>query len=57
MTLEIFLIVVPATTAIALHHRQQTGLQQIVQAAPAVLLQAAVALEAAVHHLEDFNLL
>ena len=53
----IFLIIVPvpAMTAIVLRH--QTGLQQIVQAAPAVLLQAAVVLEAAAHQLDDFNLL
>ena len=55
MISEIFLIVVPVMTAIVLLH--QIGLQQIVRAVPAVLLQAAVVLEVAAHHLEDFNLL
>ena len=55
MISETFLIVVPAITPIVLRH--QTGLQQIVQAAPAVLLQAAVVPEAAAHQLDDFNLL
>jgi len=46
----VLIIIVPT-----LHH--QTGLQQIVQAVPVVLLQAAVVLEAAAHPPEDFNLL
>ena len=54
MILEIFLTAAPAI-APALH--LQTGLQQIVQAAPEVLLQVAAAPEAAVHRQEDFNLL
>ena len=55
MISEIFLIAVLAMTAIVLLH--QTGLQQIVRAVRAVLLQAAVVLEVAAHRLEDFNLL